>query len=150
MWEYNHGPSPDELYHYGIKGMKWGMRRRKIFRKFSRSTRHFNRESSRTSFTNIARRTMDRVGLKKSSTRDHRNDDYREAKQKARALRTARIRKVYESYMKDANNAQKQAKGDNVGAAFNRSKLYISQVSQINSEYKKQVQTAKKFIYGGD
>ena len=27
MWRYNYAVSPDELYHYGVVGMKWGVKR---------------------------------------------------------------------------------------------------------------------------
>lgn len=49
MWEYNHTPSPDELYHYGVVGMKWGKRRAaargQSYTYTSHSTKKYNKKA---------------------------------------------------------------------------------------------------------
>lgn len=39
MWEYNHTPNHDELYHHGTKGMKWGVRKNKTSTSSTRKKR---------------------------------------------------------------------------------------------------------------
>ena len=51
MWQYNHTPSPDELYHYGVVGMKWGKRKAAMrgekYVYNSHSTNKYNRKVAR-------------------------------------------------------------------------------------------------------
>ena len=53
MWEYNQTPSPDELYHYGVVGMKWGKRKAAMkgqtYSYTSHSTKKYNRKVDKLS-----------------------------------------------------------------------------------------------------
>ena len=53
MWAYNHTPSPDELYHYGVVGMKWGKRRAALKGKeyvyTSHTTNKYNKKAAKLS-----------------------------------------------------------------------------------------------------
>lgn len=44
MWHYNYSPLPDELYHYGVKGMKWKKRKGKsVWDKYADNASSLNR-----------------------------------------------------------------------------------------------------------
>lgn len=44
MWEYNYMVQPDELYHYGVPGMKWGQRKARFYSSNAKKSRESAKE----------------------------------------------------------------------------------------------------------
>ena len=82
----------NELYHYGVLGMKWGVRKK--------------------------RASTNSVGVSKSAKR-YKKGEYKEAKRKAKENKARRIKKAYNSFLKDLDVLQKKGMGNDIDAVTN-------------------------------
>ena len=48
MWEYKYSMSSDELYHYGVKGMKWGVHK-SVYKSMNKQQRKAQRQKYKQS-----------------------------------------------------------------------------------------------------
>ena len=143
--------SNDELMHYGVLGMKWGVHRVKRSTDsngLARASKRYDKKVSRGSLHNIVGLAFENQGMKKAADRQYKKGNFKEAKWAAKANRARGIKKVYDSYIKDLAKLSKSGRGNDVKAVVERSKLYDSQVAQVKDQYRAQISKARKAIYG--
>lgn len=142
----------NELMHYGVPGMKWGVHRAKRSTDsngLARAAKRFDSKVSRGSLHNVAGLALESQGMKKAANRHYKKGNFKEAKWAAKANRARGVKKVYDSYIKDLAKLEKSGRGNDVKAVVERSKLYDSQVASVKDQYKAQIAQARKAIYGG-
>ena len=81
MWEYNHTNS-GELYHYGVKGMKWGVIKQKS--NSSNKSSHGKRKNKQDNWSDDAKRAS---SIQKKSVKSMSNDELRKLNDRTRLER---------------------------------------------------------------
>ena len=141
--------SENELYHYGVLGMKWGVRKRHTSTNsvgLSKAAKRYDQKVTKGSLHNVAGYAYENMGYKKLANRQYKKGDYKESKWKAKANRARRIKKVYDSFLEDLDVLQKKGMGNNIDAVIKRSKIYDSQISSIKDQYKEEILKAKQLL----
>lgn len=78
MWQYNHTPESNELMHYGVKGMRWGVRKVK---KLATSKTQPSSFKSRVLAGAYAATGSKRIGKALDRSNDRDADDWKLAKE---------------------------------------------------------------------
>ena len=137
MWEYNH---TDELYHHGIKGMKWGVRRArrqnaKVDKSFKKWKDNSNKKANAIDLgkkANIARMDYERDRSNKELKKTYKqaNRDYKKALNSNTTYRKGAIRgevgkDASRKYLSEAKKVQKQLNSDPNNKALKKQYNYL-------------------------
>ena len=137
MWEYNH---TDELYHHGIKGMKWGIRRArrqnaKVDKSFKKWKENSNKKANAIDLgkkANIARMDYERDRSNKELKKTYKqaNRDYKKALNSNTTYRKGAIRgevgkDASRKYLSEAKKVQKQLNSDPNNKALKKQYNYL-------------------------
>ena len=139
MWEYTPTPSPDELYHYGVKGMRWGVRNRrelKVAKKFAKAGR-------KQGEADFYRKEGDVAYKKHMGTVNALNKTAKRLESEGKYLRAEATRKAASSI---------KSRGENIRANnYAHAERYIKQSQKLNEKAtkyatKKKVNLGKKTL----
>lgn len=143
--------SSNELMHYGVLGMKWGIHRVKRStdsKGLVKASKRYDKKVSRGSLHNVSGLAFESLGMKKAANRQYKKGDFKEAKWAAKANKARNVKKVYNSYIEDLAKLERSGRGNDVKAIVERSKLYDRQITELKDQYRTQITKARKAIYG--
>ena len=96
MWQYNYTQYPDELYHYGRKGMKWGQH---IFGKVRTSLG--NRRARKAAMKEASKRERAENKARNKSVRGMTSDEIKQR------MERMQLEKDYKKLLEDTSNSSK-------------------------------------------
>ena len=114
MWRWNDGTG--ELYHYGVKGMKWGVRKNRILSGVSKGISNRVRKNNETFSDRVAYRTGGSEALKRNQASRQLANQHK----KSMAYRQASGKKKAEMILKELGSKLLEGPKDMHGNSHNK------------------------------
>lgn len=145
MWN---NKQTDELMHYGVLGMKWGVHRSKSSHNPSIGNRYHTKaaKSVQKDADDLRKHGYKAEADAVQKVADKHRQKASESQRKANAKRErkAKLNKAYVDFMKDLNTLEKSGRGNDLDAVIKRSAQYDAELQSIRDSYNTEV--GHKFV----